>query len=181
MLQNSIEKIPDLDVIESENYDTTKWITWNYEDRKLEPHPSLKPTLLELWPLDNETALRILERSIGCWDWCISLHSSLEEFLESKHNKRAYWNEYWKEHPELKKRNVSKGMELLDELGDSIQLELDSIEFWDLDSKSRLHLRKFLESTAEKHQKVHRSNELFKSKLLSLLRKANLPESLLLG
>jgi len=44
MLQNSIEKIPDLDVIESENYDTTKWITWNYEDRKLEPHPSLKPT-----------------------------------------------------------------------------------------------------------------------------------------
>ncbi|MDA7628976.1 hypothetical protein N8843_10095 [Verrucomicrobia bacterium] len=185
MLQKIQNNKTDLDVIERKNYDTTKWITWNYEDRKLEPHPSLKTTLLELWPLDNETALRILDLSIGCWDWCIDLEGALEECLECKRNKgghnEVYWNEYWKLNPELQEKIVSKAIEVFGELSECISCELDSIEFWDLDSKSRLHLRKFLDSTAEKHQKVRRSNELFKSKLLSLLRKANLPESLLLG
>ena len=186
----------DLDVIERKNYNGTKWITWNHEDRKLEPHPSLKPTLLDLWPLDNETARHILHTSIGCWGWCGDLEQALEECLASKQNRReyneAYWNEYWEEHPELKEDTVSKGIELLDELSVSIQCELDSIEFWDLDSKSRRHLRKFLQSAEENYldflksvekkiKEDQRDNERLDSELLRLLRKANLPESLLLG
>jgi hypothetical protein len=191
---------PDLDVIERKNYNATKWITWNYEDRKLEPHPSLKPTLLELWPLDNETACHILYTSIGCWDWCRDLEEALNECLASKTKKgeykgnynETYWNEYWKEHPDLKKDDVSKGIELFDELSDGIQLELDSIEFWDLDSKSRRHLHKFLQSAEENHldflksaekkcKEDQRMHEFIESELLRLLRKANLPENLLLG
>ena len=159
MLFNIEKNKADLDFIESKNYDKTKWITWNPESRKLEPNPKLKPTLLEIWPLDNETALRILDLSIGCWDWCIDLEGALEDCLECKRNKggynEVYWNEYWKLNPELQEETVSKAIEVFGELSECISFELDYIEFFELDSKSRRHLRKHTDSIAIKHCQKH--------------------------
>jgi hypothetical protein len=120
----------DLDAIESKNYNTTKWIAWNPEAQELETHPSLEPTLLDLWPLDNDSALRVLSVSTGSWMWCIDLVKALEECMSVKHGEgRPYnvefWNERWKEIPELKEDDVWKGIELLEELHESIMSQVD--------------------------------------------------------
>ncbi|MDB4691390.1 phage Gp37/Gp68 family protein [Verrucomicrobia bacterium] len=184
---NSIVKEDQLEFVKHlrEEFDKQSWITWNPESRKLEPNPKLKTTLLEIWPLDIETALSILDPSCGiwCWNWCTALGVALEDCLECKHSKgeEVYWNEYWEKHPELKEENVTKAIDVLGELDESIREELDHIEFFELDSRSRRHLVKLMATILEeKYEEDQRSNGWLDSELLRLLRKANLPESFLL-